>query len=242
MSENPQTLQSWSYSRLSTFEACKYRAKLLYLDRIPEPVRPLPPGKTEHANDRGTRIHYAAETYVNSNIELIPELENFAEEFQRLKALYKEGKVSLEGEWAFDIDWMPSAWRADNTWARIKLDAFVRLSETHAVVIDYKTGRKHGNEVKHAQQGQLYQLAAFLRYPELQVIDVELWYTDQNELSHMRFTRDQGLRFLKNFTDRGMNMTTETEFPPNPNIFSCQWCPFGPDGTGHCQRGVSRSR
>jgi hypothetical protein len=42
-----------SFSRLQNFEKCKYLAKLMYIDRIPEPERPLPPGKTEHANDRG---------------------------------------------------------------------------------------------------------------------------------------------------------------------------------------------
>ena len=58
---------------MTTFEQCKFRAKLQYVDKIPEPERPLPPGKTEHANDRGTRIHDAAENFVNRDINLIPE-------------------------------------------------------------------------------------------------------------------------------------------------------------------------
>lgn len=231
-------IDAWSYSRLSVFEQCKLRARLAYIDRIPEPDRPLPPGKTEHANDRGTRIHNAAELYVKKDIELIPELRTFQAEFQRLRELYKQGKVSLEGEWAVDEEWNPVAWRSNNAWARIKLDAFVRLSKTHAVVIDYKSGKRFGNEIKHAEQCQLYQLAAFLRYPELETIDVELWYTDQNELTHMRYTRAQGLRFFANFNNRGTAMTTATEFPANPNIFSCKWCPYGPRGSGHCEKGV----
>lgn len=233
-----QRIPAWSYSRLAVFEQCKLRAKLAFLDRIPEPERPLPPGKTEHANDRGTRIHDAAERFVQGGIELIPELKSFSAELHRLRELYKEGKVGLEGEWAVDDEWEPVAWRSSDAWVRIKLDAFVRLSKTHAVVIDYKTGKKFGNEIKHAEQCQLYQLAAFLRYPELEVIDVELWYTDQDDLTHMRFTRDQGLRFFKNFDDRGHKMTTTTEFPPSPNMFSCKWCPYGPRGTGHCEKGV----
>lgn len=232
------TLDAWSYSRLTTFEQCRLRAKLAYIDKIPEPPRSLPPGKSEHANDRGHRVHTAAELYVQRDVELIPELEHFKAEFARLKELYKQGKVSLEGEWAFDKDWAPTTWRSDNAWARIKLDALVRLSKTHAVVIDYKTGKRYGNEIKHAEQGQLYQLATFLRYPDIQEIDVELWYTDQDELHHMRFTRDQGLRFFKGFDVRGNTITSEIEFPANPNIFSCRWCPYGPGGTGHCEKGV----
>ncbi len=235
-------ISAWSHSRLAIFEQCKYRAKLQYVDRIPEPIRPLPPGRTEHANDRGTRIHEAGELFVRGGVELIPELHAFKPEFLRLRELHKEGKVGLEGEWGFDRDWMPVSWKSPNIWARIKLDAFVHLSDTHGVVIDYKTGKRFGNEVKHAEQCQLYQLAAFLRYPELEVIDVELWYTDQDELTHMRYTRAQGLRFLKNFDARGQAITTEEVFPANPNIFSCQWCPFGPTGTGHCARGVTRNR
>src|SRR5690606_8448838 len=65
-------IKSWSYSRLTGLEQCALRAKLAYIDRIPEPERPLPPGKTEHANDRGTRIHLAAELFVRGEAELIP--------------------------------------------------------------------------------------------------------------------------------------------------------------------------
>ena len=49
-----ETISSWSFSKLGDFESCRLKAKLKHLDNIPEPERPLPPGKTEHANDRGT--------------------------------------------------------------------------------------------------------------------------------------------------------------------------------------------
>lgn len=214
--EGDMTIKAWSYSRLTDFEQCKLRAKLKHIDRIPEPARPLPPGKTEQANDRGTRIHTAAEYFVQGGVELLPELRSFKEEFYSLRDLYSQGKVSLEGEWAVDKEWEPVAWRSNEAWARIKLDAFVRMSKTHGVVIDYKTGKKFGNEIKHAEQCQLYQLAAFLRYPELEVVDVELWYTDQDDLTHMRYTREQGLRFFRNFDRRGIAITDATEFPPIP--------------------------
>ena len=198
----------------------------------------LPICKTEHANDRGTRIHDAAERFVRGGVELLPELKSFSTEFHDLRNKYEHGMVSLEGEWAINKNWEPVAWGDRDAWARIKLDAFVRLSKTHAVVIDYKTGRKFGNEIKHAEQTQLYQLAAFLRYPELETIDVELWYTDQDDLTHMKYTRSQGMRFFQNFNQRGIAMTSAKEFPPSPNVFACKWCPYGPRGTGDCDKGV----
>lgn len=234
----PIKLHTWSYSRLTVFEQCPQRAKLQYIDRIPEPPRPLPPGKTEHANDRGTRVHEAAELYVKGGVELLPELSKFEPEFKRLRDMYAAGQVSLEGEWALDNQWLPIGWNDPRAWLRLKLDAMVRLTPEHGVVIDYKTGRLKGNEVKHMEQGQLYQLATFLRYPDIQKVDVEFWYTDLDEMTRVTYTREQGLRFLAAYERRGKAITDCLDFAPNPNSFSCKWCPYKPTGTGHCKVGV----
>jgi hypothetical protein len=232
-------IKTFSFSRLGDFEKCQLLAKLKYIDKIPEPERKLRAGQSEHANDRGSRIHDAAEQYVrNPDAGLIPELKQFTTEFEQLKELFQAGKVILEQEWAIDKDWQPTAWNSETTWCRAKLDAFIRVSETEGVAIDYKTGKRYGNEVKHGEQLQFYQLLSFLRYPELQKIDVQLWYLDLGETHSMQFTREQGMRFFKNFNDRGLAMTTATEFPPNPNKFSCRWCLYGPKGSGHCTVGV----
>ncbi len=231
-------IRTWSYSRLAIFEACRYRAKLAYVDKIPEPPRPLPPGKTEHANDRGTRIHEAAELFVRGGVEMVHELKNFKAEFEMLRTYYKEGRVSLEGDWAFNKQWLPVAPRSEDVWVRMKLDALVFITNEEAIVIDYKTGRKDGNEVKHGEQGQLYQLGTFLRYPKLKKLTVEFWYLDKDDISRMTYTREQGLRLLQSFEKRGSNITDATTFPERPNAFSCKWCPYGPAGTAHCKVGI----
>ena len=233
-----KTIKSWSFSRLLDFEACKYRAKLKYLDRVPEPDRPLPPGKTEHANDRGTRVHTAAELYVQGGVELVPELHNYKVHLDTIRDLYKTGRVSLEGEWAFDAQWNVTAWKSYSAWCRMKLDAFVNVDDVSGRVIDFKTGRKHGNEVKHTEQGQLYQLAAFLKYPQLESLSVEFWYTDQpvDQLYSVSYTREQGTRYIDKFTRRAEQLTAATEFPPNPNAHSCRWCPYLNNA---CEFGVS---
>lgn len=230
-----------SHSRLTVFESCKARANFAYVQFIKEPPRPLPPGKTEHANDRGTRIHFAAEKFVQGGVELIPELQAFAPEMHQLRTMYAQGLVSLEGEWAFDAKWEPVAWRSSNAWMRIKTDVIAFTSLTSAVVIDYKTGKRWGNEVKHAEQAQLYQLGAFIRYPKLKKVRVELWYTDRDELHPMEYRRDQGLRFAAGIEKRMLRMTEEEDFPPNPNAHTCRFCPYKPTelgGTGHCSVGV----
>jgi hypothetical protein len=232
-----RTIDKVSFSRLQNFEKCKYLAKLMYIDKVPEPERPLPPGKKEHANDRGSRIHDAAELYVRGDVELVPELAKFAEEFGELRTLFKAGRVQLEGEWAVNLNWEPVSWTSSDAWCRMKLDALV-LSEdgTHARVIDYKTGKRHGNEVKHTEQGQIYQLATFLRFPELQEITVEFWYTDLKETDVKQYSRLQGIRYFEKFNDRLLAVTTCEDFPPNPTTFSCKWCPYNGNA---CEHGVS---
>lgn len=233
-------IKQWSISKAKTFGTCKMRAQLQYGQKIPEPERPLPPGKTEHANDRGTRLHTEAEMFVMGKGPLTAGLERFRSEFESLRQLYIDGMVSLEGEWAMDEKWDPVGWSTKEAWVRLKLDAIVFLSDIEAVVIDYKSGKKFGNEVGHADQTQFYQLVAFLRYPKLEIIHTELWYIDQkdDEITQNTFTRTQGLRFKGRYANMGHAITHATEFPAAPNIFNCRWCPYGPKGTGHCLVGV----
>lgn len=267
-------IPSWSHSRIATFEQCKFRAHLLFEAKIPEPERPLPKGKSEHANDRGTRVHEACEKYVRGEGQLPNEAAlYFRPEMERLQEMYKYGLVHLEGEWGMNRAWEPTGWRGqwveteepsarrmgklpeygnegdivrvgkttyawEPAWLRLKLDALVFLSPTEAVAIDYKTGRKAYNEVKHGEQVQLYQLVTFLRHPELETVHTELWYFDVDEITQMTFTRSRGLLFKNKWDKRGNALTTATEFPPNPNKHSCKWCQYGPWNGGQCSVGV----
>ncbi len=120
----------------------------------------------------------------------------------------------------------------------MKLDASVMLSPTHAVVIDFKTGKKFGNELKHAEQLQLYALAMVLRNERITKVTAELWYLDVDDITTLTVSREQALRYLRVFDRRGQRMTSATSFKANPNEYSCRWCPYGPRGTGHCKEGV----
>lgn len=235
------TIPSWSHSKLGDFEKCKFLCWLKHDQKIPEPERPLPAGKTEHANDRGTRIHESCELYINGTSDtLTHEAEkNFGFQIELLRAMHKDGLVSLEGEWGMNREWEPTDWKT--AWLRLKLDAMVMHDDRTATVIDFKTGRKFGNEVKHAEQLQLYQLVTFLRYPKLETVHAELWYLDQPEgqnLTSIKFTRAQGLRFKSNFDRRGHKLTTCEDWPANPSVHTCRWCQYGPWNGGQCQAGV----
>ena len=118
----------------------------------------------------------------------------------------------------------------------MKLDAFVQTSPTTARVIDYKTGRRHGNEVKHTEQGQVYQLATFMRFPELQHITVEFWYVDHDETDIKTYDRTMGTAYFEKYDRRFDAVTSCTDFKPNPNAFSCKWCAYKGNA---CEFGVT---
>ena len=227
-------IKSWSFSRLQDYQSCPQKSYLKYVEKIPDP-RPSP------AADRGTAIHQLAEDYVRGKLKKVPqELSKFQTEFETLAQQFKQGFVSLEGEWGFDRDWQPCDYAT--AWGRIKADAVMQLSPEHYVVIDYKTGKKFGNEIKHKEQLNLYALAVAIRNPDVQELTTENWYLDQKDgenLTSTDCTRQQAMmKYLKYFDRQAQEMTTATKFPTKANKFSCQWCPYSPRGTGDCKDGV----
>lgn len=224
-------VRSWSFSALKTFEACPYRTYISKVKRIPEPSGP--------AADRGSKIHDLAENYVNGNIEKLPaELNKFENEFVELRKLHEAGQVELEGEWGFTIDWEPTHWLNDFCWLRVKLDALVKENETSARVIDYKTGKRYGNELTHSQQCLLYAIASFMRHPELEYVKTELWYLDQEETATFNYTREEAMEFLPGFHTRGIAMTTCVDFDPKPHKETCRWCSYKKGEFPECRWGV----
>ena len=164
-------------------------------------------------------MHDLCENYVNGTLPEMPnELYKMRKYFTKLKAEFDEGKVILEDEWAYDSEWGITEWHANNVWLRVKLDALVLESETSAHVIDYKTGRKFGNELKHAEQLMLYAISTFIRYPQLEFIKVTNWYLDHNETLSRNYSREQAMLFINRWSDRATLMTTTTSFPVPVNI------------------------
>jgi len=239
------TIKTGSFSRLSIYQECPRRAQLAYINKIQEPDRgvgPLtaPDGTKEWHNDRGSRIHKLAQDYVEGLISTFPnELQKFKKEIEELQKQYTTGKVITEELWCFDNNWIPCGSNdREDIYFRIITDITLFHTPQTATVIDYKTGRKFGNEIKHGQQAQLYQLGAFLRYPDLEEITTEIWYLDQDEIATMEFTRNQGMRFFKHWDNRMKVMTQDIYFVPTPNMNSCRWCPYKPSRSGDCSVGV----
>jgi RecB family exonuclease len=235
-----KNVTAWSFSRLKDFEQCPLKAYMKYVEKRSDDHM------DRSAANRGTMVHDACEKFVRGEGNFIKEMAKFRDYFGIVLEEYNNGNVLLEEDWGFDSDWQVTGWFDENVWCRMKLDNLrirVRNEEDSspevATATDYKTGKKYGNEVSHGQQGQLYAIGTFLRFPSLDVVDVELIYLDQGQTTKRTYTREKAMRLLPSWTSRGMRMTDATDYPPKPNKMTCMWCPFGPqNGDGSCDWGV----
>lgn len=224
MIEDPDRLIPWSVSMLHVYETCPLQYKKKYIERIPEPERPLPPGKSEHANERGARIHEASELYVKGEREdLVEEAQAFEEDIEVLRDLYGAGSVMLEHDWCFDIDWNPCNRKERDSIFIVDVAVWLQRPDW-LLVIDYKTGRPY--PVKHMDQMQAYALAAFKKFPDLQQVSTELWYLDKDEISITSFKRAAAKPIENSFRNRVGRMRTDRTFKPASHMHACRYCPY----------------
>lgn len=217
-------VKAWSFSSLKKFENCQWAVKLAKVDKI----------RTEsgEAAQRGNVVHDGCEDWVRSRTDELPadgrtKFDAFSTDFANLRDSFREGKVSLEENWGIRKDWSPCDWDDDELWGRAKLDAFLLENETSCRIIDYKTGQKFGNEMKHADQGLSYALHTMHRYPELDTFKVEFWYLDDGSKMIRTFNRRQLSMLLLRYHNRAKKMTTTTDFIPCANAHTCRFCEYG---------------
>lgn len=220
---------SWSFSALvEGYEKCAHRTFLTRVKKFKESEE-----KDNTAADRGTAIHDLAEKYIKGEIAELPsELQKCRALFEKLQESFNGAAMYVEEDWGFTDKWAVTGYYAKDTWLRVKLDAMLMRSETSAVVYDWKTGKKFGNELKHLSQAQLYALAAFSRFPELQFVTVDFRYLDHGTNLTKTYSREQAEMFRPRWEERAFKMTTDTSFPPSPSKHTCRWCPHV--DTGNC--------
>lgn len=224
-------IEAWSFSSLKQFETCRYATYLSKVKKAPRVESP--------AAERGTQMHDAAEHYVKGEGEDLPPpklLDKMAHAVYHMRQAYAAHpeQFQLEENWGFTRHWNPTGFFDDDVWCRQKLDVFRMPSDTSCFVLDWKSGKKFGNEMKHADQGFQYALGAMMKYPSLQHARVEFWYTDHNQKLERDFTRGQVMGLLPRIEERAFAMTTATETElrvPSPTIGNCQWCDHAKTGT-----------
>ena len=242
---------SSSFSRAMDMEKCPLMFKYRHLDKIPDPAPPLPEGQ-ERPMERGNRIHKLGENYVqNPQMHLPDELQHFPTEFKAFQQMYAKNMLDPEIKFAFNDDWQQVSYKDwDNVRYRAVIDALARIDERRVLVVDYKTGKKEGNEIKHHEQCMEYAVCVALTDPDVQLFNVQVWYIDQPHDRKLKktFTRTEVMRGFANMKARHRRVLDERIFPAKPSRMACMFCPYKAGqvgfkklaypGTGHCRKNI----
>lgn len=216
---------AWSYSRYECYSQCAAKYKYRYIDKVEEPK--------SKSLERGIATHEKLASYLTKKTDKLEENLVISPALTALLGEAREMPVEVEQKWAFDKDWNTTDWFDSSTHFRCVPDVLIRYGDGTALVADHKTGRAYPT---HKQQLELFALATFKKYPDIQTIDVRLWYLDE-----MDKWQTAGVHKRSNMEDvdaawkaRTRGMFTDTEFTPNPSQ-GCKWCAFSRSKGGPCK-------
>ena len=221
-------LKSWSYSTWKTYGTCPRKIKLGKIDGIREPG--------SAAMDRGNAIHQEAEDFVRFKQPMSKLPESCVLYKKEFAKLIKHDAVP-EQEVAFDQNWNEVPYKSNTAWVRAKIDVYYkevgRKGQVKATVIDYKTGKVYEDNKK---QLSFYALLTFLLHPEVDIVNVELWYLDQGPQHTHRDSYERGeLEDMKRaWTDAPAQLLHDTIFAPRPGWY-CKFCFYSANKNGNCE-------
>ena len=216
-------IDAWSYSRVQTFRACKRKALLLHGGTAKS--RPKIAEQSSPAMERGKRIHSEAEQYIRGGGNTLALRDRvwkaWKNEIEELIEYEPERKIAFDDGWYVLEDYFHR-----RAWMRAALDA-VKVDGDGAIVVDLKTGREYPD---HEEQAELYALAVFEMYPQVNEILAEFWYLDSKSVVPFTFNRvDDHAELYEKWDTLGRQITGEVEFAPNPGKACRAYgrpCPF----------------
>lgn len=231
-------VNAWSFYRLLDYEACPYRTYLKIVQKAE-----MPEFDEKHPIVRGRRVHEEIENYIRGGEEGMPKAaQRCVEIVEYCREAYDMGRAACEEQWGFTEHWEPTGYFDEDVWLRLVIDCAVYEDNDSAVMIDWKTGKSYGNEVKYMQQAQLYACGLFMRHPEINYVDTRFVFLDEGKERIKAFERDKKMmKLLGKFTERAKRLTSAIDFRPKPNARNCRFCPFGTEnGTGACAYAVEK--
>jgi hypothetical protein len=213
------------------YEQCPYRFYLKVIDKAEQPEIP-----DDHPMIRGRRIHEEVEHYIAHQTEDFPSSgKKLAAIIDNCRDRHAAGVATVEEKWGFTQDWSPVGWWEEGVWCRMATDYHESYDPTTEEIIDWKTGKSFGNEVKYMQQMQLYAVGAFMRNMDLTDLKVSLGFLDDGKVRTKHFERGPKInKLVAKFTERGMRIKDTIDFKPKPTLMNCKYCPFGVNGTKAC--------
>lgn len=242
----------YSHSKLSTFEQCKYRYKLKYIDKIPSPVE-----KSIEAH-LGTCVHDALEwLYIEVMKGNLPELDTILEKYiskwqedwtedilivkENLTAeVYKNKGIK------FLIDYYTkhspfkdgTLSTEEKVWVNLEqnyphkiigyIDRLVYNEKTQEYEIhDYKTANTLPTQEKFDKDRQLalYSLAIKEKYGKDKSVLLTWHYLNYNKQIFSRRTDEELEKLKQEIKELIKEIESTTEFPTSPSTL-CNWCEY----------------
>lgn len=226
-----KTILAWSYSRLSTWMQCPFKAKLLMIDKLKEP--------TNAAMERGSDIHKKLEVYMSAGKgRVFKEMGPYKKYLSGIRKNKKNYKAfAAEMQVAFNKDLKQVDWFGWDAWLRAILDLYILEDDKKAIIIDYKTGRRKN---EHVDQANMYAAVFYLlnkdTFDKKGELSVQFLYVDQPNIEEMlekTYNLKMCEKYLKQFLKMGEAMTKDEAFVKKPSN-NCKWCHFRKSNNGPC--------
>jgi hypothetical protein len=205
----------WSHSALDDFKNCP---RAFYEKKVAKSVVET---KGE-ATLWGEEVHKHFEDFLANGVALPPEVAVHEPFLLRLLDLqhtvrYVEEKIALNRQA------QPCEFFAEDVWYRGVID-FGVINGEYARLIDHKTGKHHSK----FGQLKLFALHTFIRYPQVQTIRCEYYWTQTMTLNGETYTRDQipqlWAKFIPDLKQYAQAFKTDTWQPRESGL--CRgWCP-----------------
>jgi CRISPR/Cas system-associated exonuclease Cas4 (RecB family) len=208
---------AWSYSRLNGFETCP--KKFWHLS-VRKDIREA----ESEAMRYGKMVHKALELRVGKNKPMPLNL-RYLDRYAKTLAEAKGNKLT-EQQLAIDNNFEPCDWFSKDTWCRAIIDLAI-VNGTHAIVIDYKTGKISSDFTQLRLAGVLL----MLHMPEIQTVDLAYLWTKDKKMTKYEdgpLTRDDikhvVLELMPRLKKYEKAHRTES-FPARPGFLCKNWCP-----------------
>jgi hypothetical protein len=215
-----KVLDHWSYSAWSSAKGCAFKFYRKYILGEKEP------GNAAMA--RGTMIHAKAEHFLKGNIPTVPsELKRFKTEYNALRA----SSPIVEQFWGVSASWQ---FMDRKSWCVMKMDAAVAPSKADGslYIQDLKTGRKYSS---HKKQAALYAAIGYAKFPDIDVVETEFWYSDSGETLPLSFSATRLKREIEFWKEQGeFVIRPRKKYLPEPSDDSCRYCHLRTDKGGPC--------
>lgn len=201
----------WSYSFLSTYDRCARQGQAKYI------TKELPYVESREAK-YGNDVHKAAEVALKlKQFPIVPH-DDMVRFFRDIYAIPTYRRIEPELMLGVTRDWKPTGFFDKDVWGRGKLDVPIIVSETAAIIFDWKSGKVWEDPFELAVQAVLLKA----KYPALENIKGCYIWLKEDKYGTV-YDLYERLERTKKFIEDTMEKVGQKIFYAQPNKL-CGWC------------------